>query len=62
MAIYDSAKRRRAVRKGRERGAWVFIPAVELEAAGIDPQGDPPFYRVWSKPKRTVFVQLYREP
>ena len=58
---YDAAKRRRAIRKGRERGAWLYVPAVELEAAGIDPEADPPFYRLWPKRKRTLFVQLYTE-
>ena len=58
---YDAVRRRRAVRKGRERGAWLYVPAVELEAAGIDPAGDPPFYRLWPKRKRTLFIQLYTE-
>jgi hypothetical protein len=67
MPQYDPAKRRRSVRRGRERGAWVFVPAAELQAAGIEPQAPPPFYRLWAKPRRssapgTVLVQLYREP
>jgi hypothetical protein len=58
---YDSVRRRQAKRKQRERGAWLYVPAVELEAAGIDPSGPPPFYRIWPKRKRTLFVQLYTE-
>jgi hypothetical protein len=67
MPNYDPAKRRRGVRKGRERGVWLFVPAAELQAAGIEPAEDPPFYRLWAKPRRspapgTILVQLYREP
>jgi len=52
--------RRRSIRRGRERGVWVFIPAAELVNAGFDPKDDPPFYRIWSR-KRAALVQLYRE-
>lgn len=70
MASYDPARRRQSVRKGRERGAWVFVPAAELAAAGVDPSiDDPPFYRLWAKPRSasskapgTILVQLYLEP
>ena len=63
MPVYDPAKRRQAKRTGRERGVWVYLPATELEAAGIDPAGPAPFYRMWSKTKakRAVLVQLYVE-
>lgn len=57
---HDAAARRRAVRSGRERGCWVYIPAEELAAAGVDPQGDAPFYRTWGR-KRTILVALYKE-
>lgn len=61
---YDPARRRQAVRKGRERGAWIFIPASELEAAGVVIDETPPWYRVWPRKagKRTILVQLYKEP
>lgn len=58
MAQYDQATRRRSVRKGRERGVWIFIPAEELVGAGVDPKADPPFYRLWHR-KRAILVQLY---
>jgi hypothetical protein len=58
---YDTAERRAAVRKGRERGCWVYVPMVELEAAGFDPYGPPPRYRTWGRPRGTVLVRLYRE-
>ena len=32
---YDPALRRRSVRRGRERGCWLYVPAAELEAAGF---------------------------
>jgi hypothetical protein len=70
VAQYDPARRRRGIRKGRERGAWIYVPAAELQAAGVDPSGDAPWYRLWAKPRRssapgaapgTVLVQLYAE-
>lgn len=56
---YDYGRRRRAVRKGRERGCWVYIPAAELEAAGRA-EGGPPEYRVWGTKRGGVFVRLYK--
>lgn len=58
---YDSGARRRAVRKGRERGCWVFVPAAELEKAGVNPADDPPFYRTWGTKSGGVMVRLYRQ-
>lgn len=58
---YDSGARRRAVRKGRERGCWVFVPAEELAKAGHDPQAEPPFYRTWGTKSGGVMVRLYRQ-
>jgi hypothetical protein len=61
MGQYDSARRRPAVRKGRERGVWVYVPLVELLAAGIDPE-PVPFYRIWTRPKkRSVQIQFYAD-
>lgn len=62
MGQYDRARRRRSVRRGRERGCWVYIPAEELAKAGID--GDRPWYRVWGSKVRgaRVTVNLYRDP
>jgi hypothetical protein len=58
---YDQARRRRSVRKGRERGCWVYVPAEELVAAGLNPADPPPFYRLWAR-RRTLLVQWYVEP
>jgi len=61
MGQYDPAARKRAVRKGREKGCWVFIPASELEGTGVrPPDGGPPWYRVWHR-KRAILVQLYAD-
>lgn len=59
--VYDQAARRRGVRRGRERGCWLYIPAEELQAAGLDSSEPPPFYRIWPRSRRTVLVQFYRE-
>ena len=55
--------KRRSIRKGREKGIRVFVPAVELAAAGIDPNGPPPLYTTHGVPDRArrgvVLVKLY---
>jgi hypothetical protein len=61
MPCYDRAKRRRTVRRGREKGCWLYVPAEELEKAGYDPGGPPPFYRVWASPRGSLRARLYRE-
>lgn len=63
MASHDPAKRRKAQRRGRERGCWVYLSAEQLVAAGIDVSSPPPYYRVWEAKGRPRFVvNLYREP
>jgi hypothetical protein len=42
----DTAARKRAQRSGRLRGCSMNITADELEAAGIDPHGPRPWYRI----------------
>jgi hypothetical protein len=63
---YDPASRRRSQRSGAEAGAWVYIPAEELEAAGISRAEPAPFYRTHgfqrSRNAGSVIVSLYREP
>jgi hypothetical protein len=56
---YDPARRRRSVRRGRERGCWLYMPAEELRRAGIDPAGPPPLYRTWGTQRGGVLVRLY---
>ena len=58
--IADVASLKRAQRRGRERGCWVYIAGEQLEAMGIDP-GDPaPSYRIWSAEGRPrAVVNLY---
>ena len=58
---YDPAATRQSLRRGRERGVWVFIPADELRQAGIDPQADAPRYRLWGRRGGSVLVRLYRD-
>ena len=39
---------------------WVYIPAVELQEAGISPAPAVPFYRIWTRAKkRSVQIQFY---
>jgi len=40
----------------------VYIPAEQLLAAGFEPDEPPPYFRTWNGRKRTILVQLYREP
>lgn len=56
---YDHAALRNGVRRGRERGCWVYIPAEELENAGLSLDAPPPRYRIWPGRKRTLMVQFY---
>ena len=62
MGSYDHARRRRTKRAGRERGCWLYVPAEQLERAGIDPKAQPPYFRTWNGRKRTILVQLYPDP
>jgi hypothetical protein len=55
----DLAHEHRSVRRGRERGCWVYIPAVVLREQGVDTTKPPPSYRIWPGRKKTVLVQLY---
>lgn len=60
---YDHARRRQAVRRGRETGRWVYIPGELLDAMGMTDRGQV-FYRTWAGPRRTnpsAIVQFYRE-
>lgn len=58
----DDAARKRAQRRGRERGCWLYISGEQLEHAGFVRDEPPPFYRVWPAKGRPRFVvNLYRE-
>jgi hypothetical protein len=57
---YDAGARRRAQRRGRERGCWLYVPAEELAKAGWAPDEAPPLYRTWGTPRGGVFVRFYR--
>lgn len=58
---YDPAVRRRAVRRGRERGCWVYIALDELRKAGIDPDAPPPLYKAWGSPGGGAFLRFYQD-
>ncbi len=61
---YDKREPRQSQRQGREKGIRITIPAAELRAAGIDPNGPPPKYltvgRQRSANGHTIFVSLYQ--
>lgn len=57
---HDHAMRRAAKRSGRERGCWVYVPAVQLERAGYGGDTPTPFYRVWGSTRGRLVIQLYR--
>lgn len=58
---HDAALRKQSTRGGRDKGCRVYIAAEQLEAAGIDPNGPAPFYRVWAGPRGRFIVTLYPE-
>jgi len=58
---YDSGLRRQSKRTGREKGVWLYIPAEELEAAGIDPNGPAPLYRTWGSRRGSLLARLYKK-
>lgn len=49
--------RRKGIRRGRERGCWLYVTAEQLEKAGYGPV---PFYRTWASTGGRMVVQLYR--
>ena len=56
---FDKAARRKSTRSGRARGARILIAAEELEACGIDPNGPPPEFRVWTGERGRIVVTFY---
>lgn len=61
--IADVALVKKAQRRGRERGCWVYIAGEQLEAMGLDPDAPPPLYRVWGAEGRPrAMVNLYPQP
>jgi len=57
---YDAGRRRQSIRRGRERGCWVYVPAEELERANIDPYGPAPLYSMWGRQRGSLLVRLYK--
>jgi hypothetical protein len=60
--VYDPARRRRSVRRGRERGCWVYIPAAVLREIGVELERErPPLYRIFAGRRRSLAVTLYKQ-
>lgn len=63
MPSHDIAYRRKTVRRGREKGCWLYIPAEQLEALGFKPDEPAPRAVTWpdagGRPR--LMVNLYRE-
>lgn len=58
-AMYDPEAWRRSQRNGRERGAWVYVPADELAKLRTGFGERPPLYRVRGRARgRTVLVEF----
>jgi hypothetical protein len=55
---HDPQAHRKAQRHGRQKGVTITIAAAELRAAGIDPDGPVPTYRVFPGKKQDGGVQL----
>lgn len=62
MPSHDTAQRRRAQRRGREAGCWVYVTAEALQKAGWAAGEPPPFYRTWGSTRGTAVVRFYKEP
>lgn len=60
--MLDLARRRRALRKGREAGCSVYIPGELLEKAGYTKADPAPYYRVWGGKRGRFVIVLYPEP
>jgi hypothetical protein len=57
----DTAARKRGQRRRNEKGITLYLTRGELEAAGIDPEGPVPWYRVVGigKGRARFVVQLF---
>lgn len=55
---HDPRVRRKSQRHGKQKGVTITIAAAELRAAGIDPEGPAPEYRVFPGSKRDGGLQL----
>lgn len=58
----DDAARRKGVRRGRERGCWLYVSEAQLLELGWTRDDPPPFVKWWVDPKRPRLIgNLYRE-
>lgn len=61
MRRYDYAERKRAHRRGREKGCHVYIPAEELRKSPIG-ETWPLFYRIFGGARGRFVIVFYTEP
>jgi len=61
MPAHDQALRRRTLRRGREKGCWLYVSAEDLARLGFAPGEPAPFYRVWAGRAGGLTVRLYRQ-
>lgn len=59
---HDPLARRKSQRHGKQKGITITIAASELVAAGVDPEGPAPEYRVFPGQRRDggLQIRLYR--
>lgn len=58
----DDARRRKGVRRGRERGCWLYLSETQLAELGWTRDDPPPYATAWVSPDRPrVVFNLYRE-
>lgn len=55
---YDPAAPRKTIRRGRERGCWLYIPAAMLRQSGIPLDAPVPSYRLWCGERGRLVVTL----
>ncbi len=55
----DHAQLKQSQRHGRDGGCRVYITMEQLAAAGIDPDGPAPLYRVWAGQRGRFIITLY---
>jgi hypothetical protein len=55
---HDPEARRKSQRHGKQRGITITISAAELRAAGVDPEGPAPEYKVFPGKRRDGGLQL----
>jgi hypothetical protein len=58
----DHGQRIKAEVRKRYGGIHLYVPLEWLQAAGVEGNGSPLYYRLWAAPRGRLIVTLYREP